>query len=292
MKAWQREIREKKAKEGTGSMFEVDASKLCLDLKKAEVRRVSRETAEKIIIDYEWLGCMAALTTDFFGIYFDNTCGGVVTFSEPPSPPACKAVAGNGNAKLVKLLSRGACVHWTPVGAASKLIMEATKIMVKETRFRYFVAYADTRAGEIGTVYQACGWYFTGLTKSALKPEYFLKGKWRTDRSVRSYEGLEGHLDKLPQREGHNKLRYLYVGGRSKKEQKDLLSQVKYKILPYPKRETLESLLARAQEETSGAASQSSEEGRVQSPQPAPIKLVVRSKEFEVVKPVTLEDML
>ena len=66
LKAHQRIIREQKAKENPLSLFPEKPD--IIDLKKAVVRKINYQTAEKIIIEYEWLGNMPTYCTHYFGI--------------------------------------------------------------------------------------------------------------------------------------------------------------------------------------------------------------------------------
>src|SRR5690606_17585806 len=57
---------------------------------------------------------------------------------------------------------RGASASWAPKNLNSRLVMYACKWMVKNTSKRVFVAYSDQKAGEIGTIYQACNFDYLG----------------------------------------------------------------------------------------------------------------------------------
>ena len=50
-------------------------------------------------------------------------------------------------------------------------------------------AYADEDLGEIGTIYQASGAIYTGLTNPKGQANYFIDGKWRSAWSVRRRYG-------------------------------------------------------------------------------------------------------
>lgn len=39
--------------------------------------------------------------------------------------------------------------------------------MVKNTQYRLFTAYSDTEAKELGTIYQACNFYYLGKKSGA-----------------------------------------------------------------------------------------------------------------------------
>ena len=235
-KAWQRTIREQKAKSDVFNLFGEWWKKIDVDIKKAVVQRVSYQTAVQIIKEYEWLGSMAQRTTHCYGIFYEGYCGGVVCFAIPPTPEAGIGVCGKEYAPLVKTLARGACVHWAHPHSASKLIAGALNNMVEKTKFRIFTAYADTMAGEIGTVYQATNWIYTGKTGSQI--EYFLNGKWRSGRTARhkSYQKRNIDIKLLPQRKGLGKGRYVWIGG-NKIEKREIMKNLRYSILPYPKRD-------------------------------------------------------
>ena len=66
--------------------------------------------------------------------------------------------------------------------------MQSIKWMVRNTEFRYFTAYSDPEAKELGTIYQACNFYYLGQTSGTtyqyLDPNYPEKG-WFSDREFR-----------------------------------------------------------------------------------------------------------
>ena len=153
--AWQKQLRDRYASE---TMPPVPH----LDIKRAEVRPVSYQLAKHIILKYEWLGAMAT-TSHHFGIFFGDYCAGV----------CCVCVGGGGaNLNAHKLfgvpagsfayLARGANVHWSPKGANSKLVSWTCRLLARDTQTKIIIAYSDTDAGEIGTIYQACNWAYIG----------------------------------------------------------------------------------------------------------------------------------
>lgn len=242
-KAHQRLIRERRELEYSRGEIPIQLSLLNdlrhppkADISTAIVRPISYTQAKQIILDYEWLGSMAQRTTHCFGIFFEGILGGVTCFSIPPTPQAATGVCGNDYASIVKTLSRGACVYWAHPHSASKLISLSLKWMIDNTPFRIFVAYSDPRAGEIGTVYQATNWLYTGTTAGDI--EYYIDKKWKSGRTARhtSYKRRGIDYPMLPKRKAIGKHRYVFVGG-NKKEKKEFLKLLKYPVLTYPKRE-------------------------------------------------------
>lgn len=140
-----------------------------LDLKTARVRPVTRDFAKQIIMKYEWLGTMTS-STFHYGIFFGPFCAGVtcVCLGGVTSAVQAAKMLGINDNELAGLL-RGACVHWAPKGANSKLLAWTVKFLRRDTPARILLAYADTDAGEIGTVYQAAGWDYIGKGISNLQ---------------------------------------------------------------------------------------------------------------------------
>lgn len=178
--AWQYEIRKKRERDWLASGRKKFWETLDLSINKSVVKEVPRVVAEKIIHEYEWLGDMA-VTNKYYGIFFGNYCGGVVCLNTYGH-----TAHGERQFKLSKgdvtYFARGACVFWTPVGSASRLISMACKLE-KKRGARLAIAYADSDAGEYGTVYQASNWFYIGLTDSHLCPQ-FVKGSRVMDYRV------------------------------------------------------------------------------------------------------------
>ena len=229
LKAHQRIIREQKAKENPLGLFSDQPE--FINLKKAKVCKINYKTAEKIIKEYEWLGTMPTYSTHYFGIYFDGVCGGVVVFGISLPKNVLQSICGKKYLKSVRVLSRGACVHWTPIGSATKLIANSLKILKKEG-YKIILAYSDIRAGEIGTIYQACNFLYTGTSKGG--SEVLIDNKWRT-RMPRCVVEKKVKAKDLPTRKRSIKHRYVYLMG-TKKEVKELKKKLRFKVLPYPKR--------------------------------------------------------
>lgn len=119
-----------------------------------------REVKE-FIERHEWLGKMPIWVTDRFTarLKSSNLLAGVVVMA---TPNTFSNLLGAEGKNLEKLIARGACISWSPKNLASWLIMQSIKWMVKNTDFRYFTAYSDPEAKELGTIYQACNFIYLG----------------------------------------------------------------------------------------------------------------------------------
>lgn len=221
---------------------------------------------------HEQLGKMSLYPTHFFTARYKGILAGVVIMD---MPNAFSKLLGEDTKQIERLISRGACVSQSPKNLASKLISFAINQMVKNTQYRLFTAYSDTEAKELGTIYQACNFYYLGK-KSGAGYQYKLNtGKQVSDRYFRSrsvykklakQNGIIQHeewqkgdlvyFDKMPndiaskikllskeyqnsceKRKLENKHKYAYVLGKNKKETKKLRKffEEKNKIYKYPK---------------------------------------------------------
>jgi hypothetical protein len=256
-KAWQRTIREQRAElDLDADLFGRWWEGLDVDIKKAVVREVDIPTARGIIETYEWMKCMPAVVWYCFGIYFDGHLGGVVCYGPEYSENLGKVArrTGRSGADWSKygfedrmiLLSRGACTHWAHPHAGSKLIRQSMKML--PSRFAVVTCTTDPNAGEIGTIYQACGFDYVGSMRES-NPNVKFKPKdrhaWRIDgkivgsRAMRQRIGstrwediVKAYPTAQPIME-YSKHRYFAFRG---PDAKNLRANIAHMIKPYPKR--------------------------------------------------------
>lgn len=127
-----------------------------------------RQDAAAFIERHEWLGNLSQYTTHWFGAYYHDPNQGLmgkdilagVTLMNMPN--AFSKLLGEDTKNIERLISRGACISWSPKNLASSFLMWSIGWMVKNTRYRLFTAYSDPTAKEIGTIYQACNFYYLG----------------------------------------------------------------------------------------------------------------------------------
>lgn len=148
-------------------------------LANATVREITREEAKTVIMKYEWLGNMGT-SVRYFGIFFKHPTTGVeylagVNCFGHPGSTAITEICGKEHADKVYWLARGACTHFAHPHSGSYLTTEACKQFGKPWKTHdgkdmpakfVFAATADSDAGEVGTIYSACGWVYIGKTTS------------------------------------------------------------------------------------------------------------------------------
>lgn len=148
------------------------------DFVPKEDKKQSQEIKD-FIERHEWLGKMPIWVTHRFvaRLKSTNRLAGVIVMA---TPNAFSNLLGKENRGLEKLIARGACISWSPKNLASWLVMKSIRWMVENTEFRYFTAYSDPEAKELGTIYQACNFYYLGQKfgagKQYLDPEKPARG--------------------------------------------------------------------------------------------------------------------
>lgn len=125
-----------------------------------------RQNLKRFIERHEWLGTLSQYTTHWFACYHNDIIAGVILFN---MPNAFSKTLGDNTKELERLISRGACISWSPKNLASSFLMWSIKWMVNNTQYRLFTAYSDPTAKELGTIYQACNFYYMGQTAGTTK---------------------------------------------------------------------------------------------------------------------------
>lgn len=150
-KCWQKFQREKHEDEdrALGLPFDLNVTDFTLQIEDFSPEH------RQFISRYEWLGTVGFGVKWVFTARHEGRLAGVVMISEPNMYQFGEREA---------LIQRGAAASWAPKHLNSKLVMFACRWMVRNTEKRYFTAYSDPEAGEIGTIYQACNFDYLGQT--------------------------------------------------------------------------------------------------------------------------------
>lgn len=237
---WQYIQRQKFAAEGLPAGLQPDQLKPRL----AHVARISKDQARAVILKYEWLGTMAQ-TGLHYGIFYGDHLAGVT----------CVNVGGAGAAGVnshkefnlqrdqVAYLARGACVHWAPTGTNSRLVSITARMVAKDSAAKVLLAYADPAAGEIGTIYQACNWYYIGRTwpgRRWVSPDGQKDRDWKYPYDLKKQRGkTRKHWADWLKAQGWTvkvlQPKYKYVAILDKGDP-DLLKLIKGKTQAYPKK--------------------------------------------------------
>tara|TARA_R110000737_G_scaffold328020_1_gene342543 strand:+ start:54 stop:1010 length:957 start_codon:yes stop_codon:yes gene_type:complete len=190
---WQYDIRLKNTEEDVKSLGFTQEQINALSVKDFFIETIESGDKKKctevknFIERHEWLGKMPNRPTHRFvaRLKTNKAIAGAIVMA---TPNAFSNILGVEHKDKEKLISRGACISWSPKNLGSWLITQAIKKMVETTHYRIFTAYSDPEAKELGTIYQACNFYYLGQNFGS-KKMYFDPKKphlsWFSDREFR-----------------------------------------------------------------------------------------------------------
>lgn len=184
-----------------------------------KVKKINYQDTKPFILKLHYAKRMPSVIQYSFGLFENDILVGVVTYGIPASPPLCKGVAGEKNKNLVIELSRLVLKN-NKKNEASILVGRSLQLLPEP---KIVVSYADTAHNHVGYVYQATNFYFTGTSKP------------RTDMAGKNGKHSRHHLgDKTKRIFRSPKHRYIYILG-NKKQKENLLNDLKYPLMDYPK---------------------------------------------------------
>jgi hypothetical protein len=233
MKAHQRVIREHREASGADAEFNLFGNwweTIDKSLDKSDVRPINFTTAASFVEKYEWLEVMPAVGLHALGHFFSGHLGGMCILGDTGSPVAFTKMLPT--AKVISL-QRGIHLWWTPPNSASYFTARVCRWLKENTDYNVITATCDIEAGEIGTIYQALNWKYTGDVLEKGRPHFFVNGRLIHPKSLYNKHGTSSvekikaiYGDRLTLKERQIKYRYMHA----------LYRSIKIKGLPYPKR--------------------------------------------------------
>lgn len=199
----------------------------------ARIRPISYQLAMEIVVQRHYLHRTAPVS-HAFGLFLEGFLEplGVVTYGVSPSSTLLKGICGEDEAHHVYELNRVWVDDRLKTNAESFLISRSIRFLDRDI----IVSFADTAQNHYGVIYQACNFYYTGLSAKFKDPKIEgIDGHHATyAHGMTNEEVIEKFGNKVTFAERSRKHRYIYFRG--KKERKaELLRKLRYPILPYPK---------------------------------------------------------
>lgn len=210
---------------------------------KYEIRQISYKEAMRLVIKNHYLHRQAPCSIAFglfektdqqYDLFNKGRLVGVVTYGVSCSSTLLKGICGDDEARNIYELTRLWTEDDTLKNTESYLIGNTIKRLNKEI----IVSFAEIDQGHLGIVYQATNFYYCGLSAKFKDPK--VKGLEHQHHATYA-NGMT--MDEVKARYGKDnvyyverprKHRYIYFNAR-KKRKKELLSKLRYRILPYPK---------------------------------------------------------
>ena len=199
-------------------------------MKHYKVLPISYNDTKPFILDIHYAKRMPSITYSF-GLFYQNELVGVVCYGSPPSHSLCRGIAGDEYKKIVLELNRLVLKN-NIKNEASYLVGNSFKVLPKPS---IIVSYADTNQNHSGYIYQATNFIYTGLSDK--RTEWRMKNTNKHSKTICEQYTLEerkNNPDKFEVIDRPRKHRYIYFIG-SKKDKKQILKQLKYPVMKYPK---------------------------------------------------------
>jgi len=237
------------------------------DKNQVTMKVLDYQTTKKMIVENHYSGRMPCCELSL-GFYIGGILNCVVVFGSSATAKMANSLPSPNYWELVRLFS----FDWSGKNTESYCIGKALKYVEQKYNKDVIISFADPSEGHVGYIYQASNWLYCGRSSQTGGYTYYLDGKWQHPRSTVAKFGTRKHTEILKLfpdvkfKRIPRKHRYIYLLG-SKRRRKQLLKNLKYEVLPYPK-------LEKHTENDAGEVSRAtrhttSGEGAVQSRPPA-----------------------
>jgi len=210
---------------------------------------IDKKTAKNIIIknhySHKWTSCRYAIglfdteikSNDLFD---KGKLIGVAIYGFPIGRQTIKSITPNlGNNEVLEL-TRLWLEDYAPKNSESYFLGKTFDWLRKNTDIKVLISYSDPMQDHLGIIYQATNWLYQGNNTMLIKGYlHKINSKIMHARSVVALYGtinkeylknIDENYERIEMKKKH---RYLYI--LHKKERKKIISELKHKILPYPK---------------------------------------------------------
>ena len=131
-------------------------------LQSLRVRPISHRAAKGLLLRNHYLHTMPGGTRLAFGVFSGDRLMGAATLGVGPFN-VHRLVAGSTRDDCL-VLSRLWLADDLPKNSESRVLAVVLRSLARDTSVKFVVTYADPTAGHLGTIYQAGGWLYTGVS--------------------------------------------------------------------------------------------------------------------------------
>jgi len=207
------------------------------DYSRVTMQEIPFKLSKAIIIKNHYSHRFPGISELNLGFYVDNKLNTIMSFGQSATPKMANSLPGK-YWELQRLFS----FDWAGKNMESYCIGMAMKHIQKNySDIKVLISFADTEQDHYGTIYQATNWLYCGKTDKTGGYQYYIDGDWEHPRTTIDKFGTRIHSEIMKMypdikfRTIMTKHRYIYILVKNKKERKELLKNLKYEILPYPK---------------------------------------------------------
>lgn len=203
------------------------------------VELIDKNIAKELIIknhySHKWSSCRYAL-----GLFDNNILIGVAVYGFPVGRQTIKSITNKLENSDVLELTRLWLIDEAPKNSESYFLGKTFDWLKKNTKIKVLISYSDPMYDHTGIIYQATNWIYQGNNTMLIKGYlHKINGEIMHPRSVVALYGttkmedlkkIDTNYERIEMKKKH---RYLYI--LHKKNRKEIISELKHKILPYPK---------------------------------------------------------
>lgn len=198
------------------------------------VRPVPHLVAKQLIEQQHYLHSLPGGTHLAFGVFIGRRLVGALTLGA--GPYNAPSLVEGATASDCLTLTRFWLSSDLPANSESRVLGVVARALRRNTSLKFLLSYADPTQGHIGTIYQAAGWLYTGMSEPM--PLYNVgDGRLRHSRSLSHAYGTHSlrhfarHGVKVEVINQGSKHRYLQPLDPT------WINRIRLPILPYPKHE-------------------------------------------------------
>ena len=202
------------------------------------VRPISHRAAKGLLVRNHYLHTMPGGTKLAFGVFSGDRLMGAVTLGVGPFN-AHRLVSGAAHGDCI-CLTRLWLDDGLPKNSESRVLAVVLRSLARHTSVKFVVSYSEPAAGHVGTIYQAGGWLYTGMSgpsvlydlgDGVIRHSRTFGHSYGT-RSLRYLRNCGVHVVPIQQQGKH---RYVYFLDRSWQP------RLTVQVLPYPKSDKAKS---------------------------------------------------
>jgi hypothetical protein len=200
---------------------------------------IDKNVAKKLIIEnhysHKWTSCRYAI-----GLFDKDDLIGVAVYGFPVGRQTVKSITTNLENSEVLELTRLWLIDEAPKNSESYFLGKTFDWLRKNTDVKVLISYSDPMQDHTGVIYQATNWLYQGNNTMLIKGYlHKINGEIMHPRSVVALYGtiktdelqkIDANYERIEMKKKH---RYLYI--LHKKDRKRIISELKHKIVPYPK---------------------------------------------------------
>jgi hypothetical protein len=213
------------------------------------IELIDKNIAKSLIIknhySHKWSSCRYAiglfdLSIESDILFYKGKLIGVAVYGFPVGRQTVKSITPNLENDEVLELTRLWLEDDAPKNSESYFLGKTFDWLRKNTNIKVLISYCDPMQNHLGIIYQATNWLYQGNNTMLVKGYiHKINGKIIHPRNLITFFGTLNY-DTIKKRnhsyerfEMKKKHRYLYI--LHKKDRKKIISELKHKIVPYPK---------------------------------------------------------